>query len=91
MRLLINAVFIAMGVSSKISPTFEITKYHKGLSKKISEFYCTFAKCAACEKAYRNDFIDFTVIHKNVCIALWFKPYCCDRNLRNGLTFYTEN
>ena len=91
MRLLISTLIIAIGTTTKVQPTFEITEYHKQLSKQIAQSYCTFAKCFACEKAYRNDFNDFTKDHENVCIALWIKPYCCNANLRNGLTFYNEN
>ena len=68
-----------------------LQKLRSALSKQIPSSYCTFAKCAACEKAYRNNFNDFTKTHENVCIALWAKPYCCAANLRNGLTFYNEN
>ena len=91
MRLMISVLVIAIEAMTRVPPTFEIKEYHNRLSKQIPESYCTFAKCAACEKAYRNDFNDFTKIHENVCIALWIKPYCCDANLRNGLTFYAEN
>ena len=86
MRVVISTLVIVMAAK-----TFEIKEYHTTLSKQIPRSYCTFAKCAACEKAYRNNFNDFTKIHEIVCIALWAKPYCCAANLRGGLTFYNEN